>query len=417
MVVSLPSIYKNISAPAGTNPADAQSAKDQLALEFAPKESSITNTINQLQGFLQSDTAAQQQFGQVADQKISDIGSTLAQQLQGNVGAIGDIYKQGQQQVGSAYDEAGATLGAVGSSVQKRLTDSATQLGQTQALQADRFGNDPLSRLQGNLAILQGRNATGKAGSVSNLTSLGTQLQGIAQKAVGDSERNYAQKRTDIATQVLKTVGQLQVQTNQKTGDLLQQFSDLAAQEGPAFRQILNQLTAARTAADRQSTLDSIDALLKQSQIDKNTAGSDPNSLDNIIKGQTIQKNEQALNPALTYKSDPQGNADMMDVLNQLRQSGTITGYQWAGVQRFIDQNLPNTQLQGIYNTNDPAAILRSIAQQNLDPKTGKVKLPSVKGTKGKPEEYEISMQDLLEILNTRFSNVGTSKQVGAKVK
>jgi len=152
LAISLPAIFSNIKAPAGTNPADAQSAADQLAVTYQPKEASITNTINQLQSTLQSDTQAQQQYGQTADQKIADIGNTLAGQLQGNVGAIGDIYQKGTNQVGAAYDEEAKTLGDVGASVQGNLAAHAKALGQSQALTPDIYGTDPLSRLQGNFS-------------------------------------------------------------------------------------------------------------------------------------------------------------------------------------------------------------------------------------------------------------------------
>lgn len=414
MAIDLPSIYKTIAAPAGTNPADAQSATDQLALQFAPKESSITNTINQLQQTLQSDVAGQQQFGQVADQKISNIGSSLAQQLQGNVGAIGDIYKQGVAGVGSSYDEAAQTLGQLGASVQAPIKAGMENLG----IKADQFGNDPLSRLQGNLAILQGRNATGKAGSVSNLTTLGTQLQGIAQKAVGDSQANYAQKRADIATQVLKTVGQLQVQTNQKTGDLLQQFSDLAAQEGPAFRQILNQVTSARTTAETKTALDYLNAQLKLSQIDKNTTAADPNSLDNLLKqahltGANYTNDMNAAKP--TSIGDSAGNENFINQLNAWRSDPGIKlpGTQAAGIANFINQNAATAKALN----QTPYEYLVSLAQQNAAGNKGLVKLPKSAGSKYPDSDYQTPLEVLLAALEARYTNVGSALKIGTKVR
>jgi hypothetical protein len=425
--INLPSIYRGIAAPQGANPADVQSAKDQLAMEFAPQEAGIGTTIQQIQQFLDQDVAAQQQYGNIADQKISDIGNQLAGQLTQNVGAIGNIYQAGQERVGGIYDEATKSVQGAGQSIRDRIAGSAASLGQTQALKADPYGADPISRLLAQQASAETRLATGKAGSKANLNELGTQLQGIAQKAVGDSEKEYAQKRTDVANQVLKTISNLKITGQKGIMEQLQKYSVLAEIAGPTFRNLLNNAASARTKAEREAWKDNLDAMAKMAQIQKDQAESDPNSLDNQLKRLNIADKEFTLGEKVggkNYLGDLEGNNRLMEWLNANvradRKSVGLSGTEHAGIQNFINQNLPNVSMSGMYNTTDPVKILMSLAQQSVDPKSGKVNLPISPGSKytnrGKGD-YQTDLQTLLEALTARFQNVGTSAKAGTRIK
>lgn len=440
--VNLPSIYKSIQAPAGANPQDVKSVQDQMTMQFAPQESNITNTINTIQGYLDRDISAQQQYGQVADQKIADIGTDLAGKLQGNVGAIGGIFDKGVAQVGGAYDEAAQANQASTTSIMDRLKGSAGILGQDQALKADPYGTDPISRLMASQATTGQRIAAGKAGSTANLAELGTSLKGIAQKAVGDSEREYAQKRTDVATQVLKVIGQLQTTAQTGIQEQLQKFSQLAEIEGPTFRKLLADATSSRNKAEADAAKAAFDQWAKiqtlnqgQQKIEqgntrnaiaaaKASAGDDPNSLTNIYKRLQIEDlggKIDARNKQGTYIGDAEGNSRLMDYLNQIRRpdrgSPGISGTAYSGIQNFINQNMTQATMSGMYNTSDPVKILASIAQQSIDPKTGKVKLPVTAGSKYKQEDYQVDYQTLLDAFQMRFGNVGTSAKIGAPIK
>ncbi len=437
--INLPSIYKNIQAPAGANPQDVQITKDQMAMQFAPQESSITNTLNTIQGYLDRDISAQQQYGQVADQKIAGIGNELAGKLQGNVGAIGDIFQKGGEQVAGAYDEAAQANQASTTSIMDRLKGSAGVLGQDQALKADPYGTDPISRLMASQATTGQRIASGKAGSVANLATLGTSLKGIAQKAVGDSEREYAQKRTDVATQVLKVIGQLQTTAQTGIMEQLQKFSTLAETAGPTFRTLLAQATQSRNKAEHDAAVEAFDQWAKiqtlnqgQQRIDTDRAVAaskinkedDPNSLDNIYKRLQIEKlggDIDERDARGTYLSDTEGNAKLQKYINDIRRpdrgSPGISGTAGAGIMNFINQNYGQATMSGLYNTTDPIKILAGIAQQNIDPKTGKVNLPVTGGSKYKQSDYQIDFQTLLDALTQRFGNVGTSAKIGAPIK
>jgi hypothetical protein len=431
--VQLPDIMGLVksSVPTGTNPADTQLATDQLAMDIVPQQQSITSTINTINQYLERDVNTQQQYGQIADQKIADVGSQLAQKLQTNVGAIGGIYDKGVQQVGAGYDEASKTLQGIGDYSVSQITGRAAGLGQQQALTRDtQFGTDPLSRLQAGLATMQGRAASSKAGATSELASLGTALKGIAQKTVGDSERDYAQKRTDVATQVLKVIGQLQLKAGEGIMDQLQRFSALASTAGPAFRTLLSQATSARTKAEREQAMDLINMQLKlEDQAmarEKHTAAmsksyeeEDPNSLDNQLKRINIAKGERELGRG-EYISESEGNQNLLNYLNSVvrvdRESPGISGTAHKGIQNFIQTYLPEAQMSGMYNTSDPARILATIAQNNIDPKTGLVNLPVTPGSQYKQQDYQVDLQTLIDALTARFGNVGTSAKIGAKI-
>lgn len=421
--IKLPSIHQNIAAPAGSNPQDVQLAKDQLAMTYAPQEMGINTAIDFINQNLSRDVSAQQNYGQIADQKIGQIGADLANTLQGNVGKVSDIYKQGTAEVGNAYDQAMNTLQGIGQSVQAPIKQGMANYG----IQQDQFGRDPLSRLQGDLAVYQSRTAAGKAAATSNLTTLGTQLTAIAQKAVGDSVKDYAQKRTDVATQVLKTIGQLQSTANLGVMEQLQKFSVLAETAGPMFRTLLSQATSARNEAERQNAKDQLDYMIKMSDMQDKALSraekNDPNSLDNISKRLGIEKSVLELEDLQTrpkYISDAEGQSNLMSWLNanvrKDRKSPGLSGTEHAGIQNFIKQNIPQTVLSGIYNTEDPAAILRSLAYQNVDPKTGKVNLPVTSGSKYKQSDYQTDPETLLEALIARFQNVGSAAKIGTKI-
>lgn len=417
MANQLPSIYKNIAAPAGSNPQDVQSARDQMAMQFAPQEMGINTAINQINQYLQQDISAQQQYGQIADQKISQIGSELANTLQGNVGKVSDIYQKGTAAVGGAYDEAQKTLGAIGQSVQAPIAQGYANLG----IKADQFGRDPLSRLQGDLAVYQSRNAAGKATATANMEQLGTALTGIAQKAVGDSERDYAQKRSNVATQVLQTIGKLQ--TTAQTGVMgqLQKFSDLAETAGPAFRQLLNQATSSRNRAEQDAAQQQLDNYIKLSNLSldqqrEQRAGQadDPNSLDNLIKQTTLEKNLRGLDESDKYTDAATGHHNMMEWLNDLRVNRKVlTGRQYAGVQNFINQNASNASIMG----QDPYTYLVNLAQSQSG-KGGLVQTPRGEGATGTTQHYQVPLEVILEALNKRYTGVASSgSKIGTKVK
>jgi hypothetical protein len=204
----------------------------------------------------------------------------------------------------------------------------------------------------------------------------------------------------------------------------LRKFSTLAETAGPAFRTMLKQATTARTSAERQAGLDAFDQALKLANLDVSrqnadtklaNAGqsNDPNSLDNIIKGQTIQKNERDLGRG-TYKDEAQGNTDLMDFVNDLRvNKGALNGTQYAGILNFINSSAADA---GALNQN-PYTYL--VQQAQALSKGGNVDLSKFKtsGSKHGDSGYQVPLSTLLEALKLRYGNVGTAKQVGALIK
>jgi hypothetical protein len=426
MAIDLPSILKSLKATpgGGITGADIQSATDQMTTQFAPQESSITNVINQIQGQLGTDVAAQQQYGTNADSKIAEVGNQLKDQLQGNVGTIGDIYKSGGAAVGADYDQGLSDIRGAGQALRDRLSQSASALGQDQTLQANPYGSDPISRLMAQQASAETGMIKSKADRQSNLATLGTQLQGIAQKAVGDSERQFSQKRADLARDVMKSISQLQLTSTQAMNAQLQKYSDLAATEGSTFRTLINQAATARTATERQAALDAMDLAYKQSQIDKNTAEAskataqakkvdDPNNLDNILKELRIEQLDTKLHaaPGDKYLSAAEGQSKLMDYLNSIvrpdRKSEGISGTQYAGIQNFINQNAG----QASALNQDPYASLVALAQSKAS--GGKVDLPVSAGSSYGQKDYNIPLDILLDAIGQRYIGAATT---GAKV-
>lgn len=428
MATALPSIYQQVIDQAGKTPGvnqqDLAQASNQFKVEQIPQENTLNYTLQQLQGASDRDINSQAKYGDLADKRIGDVGTQLQQTLQGNVGKIGDIYSQGQQSVGSAYDQANQVLQSAGQSIQSNLGDTASRLGLGEALKSrSQFDLNPQARLQSNLDIMTGRNASAKAAGTANLATLGTQLSAIAQKAVGDSAQNTAQKRQDTATQVLKTIGDIQTKTNESTQGILQKYHDLASVAGAKFSNLLTAATSSRNAVERQNSLDALkvqmdmaNLQLKQQSNDiaasKAARTNDPNSLTNQKTQLEIDKLKSDKDKT-TYISDSQGNSQLMDYLNQSRGGGALTGTQYAGIQNFINKN---AGAASALNT-DPYKYLTMLAQQqSVSGKDGLINLPMTSGTTYKQKNYTVPLQVLLDALTARYQNVGTAAKIGKKI-
>ena len=428
MAIALPSIYQQVIDTAnktkGLNPQDLALATNQFQIEMVPQEQSLQNTLQQLQGTADRDMTAQSKYGDIADKRIGDIGTQLQSTLQGNVGKIQDIYNQGQQSVGSAYDQASQVLQGAGQSIQQNLQGTADRLGLQQGLQSrSQFDLNPQQRLQTNLDLMVGRNASAKAAGTANLATLGTQLSAIAQKAVGDSAQNTAQKRQDTAYSVLKTIGDIQTKTNESTQEILGKYQSLASVAGAKFNSLLSSATTARTAIERQNAMDALKVQMdlanlqikqERNQIAASKAAKvdDPNSLANQKTQLEIDKLKRDADKG-SYISDAQGNSQLMDYLNQSRGGGALSGTQYAGIQNFINKN---AGAASALNT-DPYKYLTMLAQQqSASGKDGLINLPVTSGSKYKQKDYTVPLQVLLDALTARYQNVGTAAKIGKTI-
>jgi len=253
-----PKLDVPLIAPQDSNPGDVQYATDAINAEYIPQENAIDRALEILTQTSERDISAQQKYGAVADEKMGQIGEQLAATLTGGVAATKDIFNQGIGNVGKYYDEAsGVQAGSDRASI-SGIDAVAGGLGHGAA------GDSVLARLQQEGSNIQARAAGNKAASKSNLETLSAQLQAIGQAAVGDSQRNSAQKREDLATQVLDNITEIQKRTGEETGDLMAKFVSLAQTKSAKFRNLLADVAKARTQQEHDNAMDALTMQIKQ---------------------------------------------------------------------------------------------------------------------------------------------------------
>lgn len=416
--------------PPGVNPDDWNQANSQMTMKYGPQAQGYYDQYNQIQSTLQSDTAAQQQFGQTADKNMADIANTLHGQLQQGADTTGQIYQAGQQKVGGLYDELIGGIGQQGNEVQDILQKQAQRTGQDESL--SKFSN-PLGRIQAGIAEMKARAELAKGSSVSNLMTLGTQMQSIAQSRVGSSDQEYASKRADLQKQVQATIGKLQLESMTEGNKVLSQLTTMAGTKAADMQNTLLQLGNARSHDELERLKLQLDHDDKQARLlleaHKAIAENDPNSLSNQLKQAQLDKlNKEAGTDPLRYISQSQGFQNMNDVLNTMRRTtpagshmateaggadvGKLTNSQIGAIQRFVDQNLSAVTAAGTYSVDPSTAMMALIGQKS---KNGTIDLSEYKGPDAKKGySYKVNVDVLWPIIQSLFTNVGPASKTGA---
>lgn len=417
--IKLPGL-SNIPLPAapGANPQDVQYATNQINTEFQPQENSLQQALNVLTSNLQSDTQAQQRYGDLADQRLVSIGGQLKQSLQQGADTTGQIYQQGAQQVGAGYDQASQQIQQVGQGLQQSLVSGANKLGLGEALQShNQYDLNPLARLQAEFGNIQARNIAGKAGAVGNMQALGTAMQGIAQQAVGSSEQNFAQKRADLMTGIQKTIGDLQLQTGAKTQDILNQFMSLAATKGPKFQNILSDLATARSKAEYQHAQDALKNAIAAQKVQLSAA-----SL------QEKQRHNTATEAAANFKAGLNPDGTPMSTNTFIGGSGQHGLDQWMKTQGSYFDDSPEGQSTkaslmnflnavetrkpsknetlGLSKTPDKFTIAMTRLAKNKEGDSVNFELPS-------GQQISVPYEKMEEAIRIYFGKYGTAKTVG----
>lgn len=415
-------------APAGTNPEDWNRAQNQMNLKYGGTGQGLYDQYEGITQLLNRDVSTQQQYGQLADQKMADIGNAIHGSLQESSDRTGQIYQAGQQKVGGLYDELIGGIDKTGQEGTALLQGQADKLGQQESL--TKFGN-PLGRIQASIAEMKTRAMVDKGNSVANLVELGATMQGISTAKTADMDRLQAQNRSDLQKQVQAAITKLQVDYAQDSKKVLQQFAQLAQTRSADLSETLYALKDARTAREAEAAKAALDAQIKMSELQikmqEAVAKSDPNSLDNQLKKLNIADKTAKINDKanqINYISDADGAAKMESFLRPLLRTDRndksadrpLTGPQYAGINNFINQNMSAAKVSGVYNTADAGTIIAGLARQKLDPKTGMVKLPVTGGSQYGQKDYMVPLEILEAAIQARFTNVGPYSKVGTKI-
>jgi len=423
------------TAPAGTNPEDWSRAQNQMNLKYGGAAQGLYDQYEGITQLLNRDVSTQQQYGQIADQKMAEIGNVIHGSLTESANRTGEIYQAGQQKVGGLYDELLGNIDKTGQEGTALLQQQADKLGQQESL--NKFSN-PLGRIQGSIAEMKTRAMVDKGNSVANLVELGVTMQGIANAKTSDMDRLMAQNRTDLQKQVQAAITKLQLDYQQDAKGVLKQFAQLAQTRSADLAETLYALQDARTAREAEAAKAALDAQIKMAELqikmqdsvtkaNEAAAKNDPNSLDNQLKRLNITDKTMEINGKanqINYISDADGAAKMESFLRPLLRYNRddkspdrpLTGPQYSGINNFINQNLSAAKVSGVYNTADAGTILSSIARTKLDPKTGQVKLPITSGSQYGQKDYMVPLEILEAAIQARFTNVGPYSKVGTKI-
>lgn len=312
----------------------------------------------------------QQNYGAIGDQRLQDIYSALGGQLQANQGKLQGIYQGGIGGVQDVYKQGMTDIAGQGNDLINRLQASAGKLGLDAALP------DVTGKVADETGTTLARFGTAGQGAGQSLGNLGTDILGIGQSAVGASQQEGAQKRSDLVTGVQNSISQLQVgaatesrDIRDKLGDTVSeleaQLTDLGSAKGQAVRLAYDQALQAKSDRERQSKLDALNAQVQQAGLE----------LQRAQLGLEAQK----ANAAASSQTDP---------LDQILKMAQIQNYQSEITNRdqpknidaltqYISDNSLGPRAQGaIYQaiSTPDADIARSVAaqlasEQNLDPR------------------------------------------------
>jgi hypothetical protein len=373
--------------PPGVNPQDWERANLQTNLQYGGQESNVYDQLDTLQQFLGRDVDAQQKYGLIQDKNLADVASQLGTQLHAGTQATEEIFKQGVTATGGVYDELAQTLGKTGEDVEAALTTQAGRLGQRAALTGY---ENPLSRIQAEVAGMKGRAATSKAGALSNLISLGAQMQGIAQSRESGAATEFAQRRGNLASSVQSAITKLQLQAMGDTKSLLKSLSTIVAQKGLALQENLNALQTARSEAEREAIKDQIAAQDRE--------------FDNMIKLRDMAlKESTAETKAATAAAEAEtltsafGSHGLTVWMKDTNQPGKFKGM----ARRFIDDAVAEALDTG----DDPYKLAMSKIQGG----SAKGKTSLVDAITGKT--YEWPQSDLASAVQIYFNKFGGAKK------
>lgn len=246
---------------AGYHPEDVGSAAALTNEQYFRQEQEQRSAIDQIQDYLGRDIDVEQTYGKNQQGYLEDVYSQLAETLGQGVGRQEALYGGAASQIGQGYSDAQTEAQKAAQALQQSLTGKANQLDQGHAL------TDPIARLNAEMQALNARLGASKAGAVGNMQALGASMVGEGIKGIGTSQREKVQAQGDIANQVLRNMGKLQVGAQEETMEGLRNLVNLKGEQGAAIRNALDKLKGARTERERQAYQDKLAEELQRANL------------------------------------------------------------------------------------------------------------------------------------------------------
>lgn len=281
--------------------------------------------------------------------QIQNIYSALGKNLQNNVGATNQVFAGAQQGTQGAYDSGLTDLKSITDRLSSRVHDSASRLGLGVAVPQATLG------MEGTLANQASRMVGNRTAALDALGSKGAAYGAIAQRAVGDSQREGAQAKLDYANKLKNVLYKFMGDEEGARGKV-----DIAKLSGQ------QKLQSEKMNYDSRSNQSALQ--VKQAQVQQQTAQNAANAnFANqqaaraqqllMAKAQMDYKNNNPL--ALLQQQYKAGQIENMDARTQKLlglldgSGGDITSYGsgQAGVQDYIQSNELDPHYLDVLNT------------------------------------------------------------------
>jgi hypothetical protein len=233
---------------------DSRHAYDLVESEFGPSRTAAMQQLSRLGMDRQYEQGIQENFGQVHDQTLARIAQELQQQLGAVTDRTQQLYSGASSVIGDAYGRAQQATQGASDDVLSALAEQMQRLGLEEA------GRDPNRDVSQLATDMSGRHAISGAGAVGNAEALGADMTSIAALRQGDAAQDWAQKRNDLAQQVMAEINQINHNYNQERDEVFGQIQAMERARGQALSATHRQVIEDRLERERQDRLDALAA-------------------------------------------------------------------------------------------------------------------------------------------------------------
>lgn len=227
-------------------------------------------------------------------ESIAKIYEALGTDLEKGVGATGQIFENARGGVSGAYNSGISEIQALTGGLENRLSESANKLGMGTNL------SGATQTLKNTLGAMQARMTGQRTADLGALAGQGAAYQAIAQRHVGDSQREGARVQSEARTKLLNKLYEYMGQKEKAQGDIeLQKLANEAK---------LQQIRAQLAGQEGQQNLS-----LKMQQL-KNAEAQQGNPMDALnaeYKGLQIEKMKRELSGLLAGKDSDYGKGSL----------------------------------------------------------------------------------------------------------
>lgn len=280
-----------------------QEAQASIDLEYNPRESALQVALANARANTKQGVATQQGYGEKHGANLKGIYEQLTGALQNNVGATGKMFDSTQKNTQDIFEQLMKRQQSATSGVQDSLRANAEKMGLTEAL------DDPQKRLANILSELQGFSTAQNQNIQGAIGAQAANEQAHGQRGVAQSQNEGALAQRDLQTQVAKAVANMQLQGQGEEINYGRQLLDLNQSKSTALNKLVNDITSARSASEKQDAQDAFAQYIQEQTLDiqRGRLGLDANKADQSygIDLARLGMDRQKLQTELNRTDDP----------------------------------------------------------------------------------------------------------------